>query len=55
MSDERAKAKEIVEFWKNRRWLQSSAPVHVHPLDLDKLEDLIVDVLEDREPKARAV
>jgi hypothetical protein len=42
----RNRAKEIVEFWRNRAWLSgSSAPLHVHPLDLDKLEELIATAL----------
>lgn len=45
------KAKEIVEFWKNRRWLGSPAPIHVHQFDLVKLEELIQQALEI-EPKS---
>ena len=46
----RAKARRLVTFWRNRDWLSSnSAPLHVHPLDLDKLEDLIASALADDE------
>jgi hypothetical protein len=44
----RAKARRLVDFWRNRQWLQSSSPLHVHPLDLDKLEDLIASALDER-------
>ena len=44
----RAKARRLVNFWRNRKWLSAgSAPLHVHPLDLDKLEELIAVALED--------
>lgn len=43
--DPKSRARQIVEFWRNRQWLQGSAPLHVHPLDLDKLEDLIASAL----------
>lgn len=43
----RSRAKAIVEFWRKRSWLStSSAPLHVHPLDLDKLEELIANALD---------
>ena len=41
------RAREIVEFWKNRTWLQSNTPLHVHQLDLTKLEELITTALEE--------
>jgi hypothetical protein len=41
------RAKRIVEFWKNRKWLPSNSPLHVHQLDLTKLEELITDALEE--------
>lgn len=41
------KAKAIVDFWKNRRWLQHPLPVHVHQIDLAKLEELIREALEN--------
>ena len=42
------RAKEIVKFWKNREWLASQTPLHIHELDLTKLEELIAKALEDR-------
>lgn len=44
--DPRSRAKSIVEFWNKRGWLSGSAPQHIHPLDLDKLEELIAQELE---------
>jgi hypothetical protein len=44
----RDRAKKIVEFWRRRAWLSGSAPLHVHPLDLEKLEELITAELEDQ-------
>ena len=42
----RSRAKKIVEFWRKREWLSGGpAPLHVHPLDLDKLEELIASAL----------
>jgi hypothetical protein len=41
------KAKAIVEFWKNRTWLPTTGPVHVHQLDLIKLEELIEEALDE--------
>lgn len=55
MSSKQAKAKEIVAFWKNRGWLQSASPVQVHHLDLNKLEELIVDALEEKPLRKRTV
>ena len=43
----RALARQIVDFWHGRRWLPAPAPMHVHPLDLAKLEDLIAEALAD--------
>jgi hypothetical protein len=40
-SDARARARRLVDFWRSRQWLRSPSPVHVHPLDLTKLEELI--------------
>lgn len=37
----RERAKKIVEFWNRRAWLRDAAPLHVHPIDLAKLEELI--------------
>ena len=35
-------------FWRNRDWLSpGSSPLQVHPLDLDKLEDLIATALAE--------
>jgi hypothetical protein len=44
----RATARRLVNFWRKREWLTGSAPLHVHPLDLDKLEDLIAAALVER-------
>ena len=44
----RDRAKKIVEFWRRRGWLSGSSPLHVHPLDLEKLEELIANELEDQ-------
>lgn len=43
------KAKQIVDFWKNRRWLPSDAPLHLHQLDIVKLEELIQEALETKQ------
>jgi hypothetical protein len=43
----RERAKKIVEFWNSRGWAQGASPLHVHPLDLDKLEELIAQELAD--------
>lgn len=42
-----ARARRIVKFWRRRGWLSGSSPIHVHPLDLEKLEELIADGLAD--------
>jgi len=55
MSSTQDQAKEIVAYWKNRDWLQSAAPVQVHHLDLNKLEELIVDALEEKPLRKRTV
>jgi len=42
----RARAKRLVDFWRNRKWLSSAAPIHdIHQLDLTKLEELIAEEL----------
>lgn len=41
----RGRARRIVEFWRLRGWLERGAPLHVHPLDLKKLEELIAEEL----------
>lgn len=46
-TDPRTRAKAIVDFWRKRGWLSGSAPLHVHPLDLDKLEELIAQELDE--------
>lgn len=46
-ADPKSRAKEIVNFWRRRGWLSGCAPLHVHPLDLDKLEDLIASALTE--------
>lgn len=51
----RARARQIVEFWNARRWLPDATPLHVHPLDLAKLEQLIAEALEGRGPVLQAV
>jgi len=44
-----SQAREIVDFWHKRLWLTGgSAPLHIHPLDLEKLEELIADALNDK-------
>lgn len=49
----RDRAKAIVDFWRKRGWLSTTAaPLHVHPLDLDKLEELIAAALDDTTEKA---
>jgi len=55
MLSKQDQAKEIVAFWKNRGWLQSASPVQVHHLDLNKLEELIVDALEEKPLRKRSV
>jgi hypothetical protein len=39
------RARNIVKFWRRRGWLSNSAPIHLHQLDLDKLEELIAEEL----------
>jgi hypothetical protein len=40
------RAKRLVDFWRNRKWLSSAAPIHeIHQLDLTKLEELIAEEL----------
>ena len=43
------KARRIVKFWHHREWLTSASSIHVHPLDLDKLEELIATELAKRD------
>lgn len=44
------RAKRLVEFWRNRKWLSSAAPIHaIHQLDLTKLEELIAEELSATE------
>jgi hypothetical protein len=50
------RAKRLVDFWRNRKWLSSAAPIHaIHQLDLAKLEELIAEELDATEsvPKER--
>jgi hypothetical protein len=49
----RERAKKIVEFWNRRGWIRGGAPLHVHPLDLDKLEELIARELARDEERAQ--
>ena len=51
MNGAQAKAKRLVEFWRNRKWLSSAAPIHsIHQMDLVKLEQLIADELTGSDP-----
>ena len=43
------RARQIVNFWRRRGWSKTASPIHVLPLDLDKLEELIADELIKRE------
>jgi hypothetical protein len=43
------RARALVRFWHERRWLSAPSPLHVHPLDLAKLEQLIADAISDPE------
>lgn len=45
--DPRERARRLVEFWNRRGWLRNSTPMHVHPLDLAKLEELIAAELDE--------
>jgi len=49
--DPRSRAEAIVEFWRKRGWLTGSAPMHIHPLDLRKLEELIENELTPTESR----
>lgn len=40
------RARRIVNFWRRRSWLSSASPIHVHPLDVDKLVELIAAELD---------
>lgn len=46
--DPRTRARAIVEFWHNRRYLPSPSSLHVHPMDLGKLEELIAAALDEQ-------
>jgi hypothetical protein len=48
-NDVRAQAQAIVEFWHNRRYLPVPSSLHVHPMDLGKLEELIAEALGERD------
>lgn len=37
-----------MEFWHNRRYLPSPSSLHVHPMDLGKLEELIAAALDEQ-------
>jgi len=51
MNGAQAKAKRLVEFWRNRKWLSSATPIHsIYQLDLVKLEQLIADELTGSDP-----
>lgn len=41
------RARALVQFWHERRWLSAPSPLHVHPLDLAKLEQLIADAISE--------
>jgi len=43
------RAQWIVKFWRRREWLTGASPIHIHPLDLDKLEQLIAAELEKQD------
>ena|GEM_PF-5496912 len=53
-TDRKAKARRIVDAWRERRYLPSPSPIHVHRLDLDKLEELIAEALDEAEELARS-
>lgn len=48
-NDVRAQAQAIVDFWHNRRYLPVPSSLHVPPMDLGKLEELIAEALGDRD------
>lgn len=39
------RARALVRFWHGRQWLSAPSPLHVHPLDLAKLEELVAAAL----------
>lgn len=43
----KTRARQIVEVWRERRYLPSPSPIHVHRVDLDKLEELIAEALDE--------
>lgn len=45
----RRRARALVRFWHSRQWLSAPSPLHVHPLDLVKLEELIADAIANPE------
>jgi hypothetical protein len=45
--DAQRRARALVRFWHSRQWLPAPAPLHVHPLDLVKLEELIAAMIAD--------
>ena len=47
LDDARARARRVVENWRERHYLPSPSPVHVHRLDLEKLEELIAEALDE--------
>jgi hypothetical protein len=52
--DRRTRARQVVESWRERRYLPSPSPVHVHRLDLEKLEEMIAEALGEVEQFAQA-
>ena len=50
----KTRARQIVEAWRERRYLPSPSPIHVHRVDLDKLEELIAEALDEVDEVARA-
>lgn len=44
--DPKREAKRLVDQWRRRAWASGAAPIHVHPLDLTKLEEMIADLLQ---------
>lgn len=47
-------ADRLVELWRQRHWTPGAAPLHVHPLDLDKLRLMIADLLRTHSGSANA-
>ena len=48
--DARHRAQALVKFWHQRNWLTVPSSLHLHPLDLDKLEELIAQALAAEDP-----